>query len=428
LRGRGTEDTSIMARTTNHESKLKTRTGRASLPSRRKPYKGSPIAPKVYCVYRKPLAGPGSWSRLSPTMSPTTGQMLMTLERFALADDVEPANGITVMDRYQARAEALKRARGSEGGGKAIAVDAAVKDYAKDLEVRGGIAYNVTSLRHHLSEAMLARLVGDLTKEELEGWRDALVDKGLTWNSANRYGKSLKAALALAARRDKRILNTAAWKEGLKPRKVKGNNAPPRDHFYLPDAVINAIARESRLEGEDFGALIETLAATGTRESQALKLRPGDLRDDDPAAPRLMIWCSAKGRDRDPEQRSVPISAKLAATLRARAIARGPTRPLFDKVWGTSKRFRVVLERLGLDVSLSPYVLRHSSIIRQIRGGVPLRLIAFSHDTSTIEIEKTYGRYLSNASDDLTRKALLADDVVPAGDNVVALARKIEAK
>lgn len=372
---------------------------------RAKPYKGSPIAPKVYCPYRKPLAAPaGSWSRLSPTMSPTTGQMSMTLEKFALADDVEPPNGITIMDRYQARAHALKLARGAESGGKAATVDAAVKAYEVDLKTRGGLSGNATSLRRHLSAEMLARPVGALTKEELEGWRDALVDKGLTWNSANRYGKSCKAMLALAARRDKRITNTATWKEGLKPRKIRGNNAPPRDNYYLADQVILAVVRECHVEGDEFGALIEVLAATGTRESQALKLRPGDIRDDDPAAPRLMIWCSNKGRDRDPEQRSVPISAKLAAMLRARAIARGPTRPLFDRMWGMSARFRVVLKRLGLDVTLSPYTLRHSSIIRQIRAGVPLRLISFSHDTSTQEIERTYGRYLSNASDDLTAR------------------------
>jgi integrase len=133
-----------------------------------------------------------------------------------------------------------------------------------------------------------------------------------------------------------------------------------------------------------------------------------------------MMWCSAKGRDRDPEQRSLPITPKLAQMLRVRAMARGSNRPLFDRIWNVSARFRVVLERLGLDLSLSPYVLRHSSIIRQIRSNVPLRIIAFNHDTSVGEIEKTYARYLGNASDDLTRKGLLAD--APA-DNVVQLAR-----
>ena len=54
---------------------------------------------------------------------------------------------------------------------------------------------------------------------------------------------------------------------------------------------------------------------------------------------------------------------------------------------------------------------------------VPLRVIAFNHDTSTVEIERTYGRYLNNASDDLTRKALLADEAATMLDNVVKLAR-----
>jgi hypothetical protein len=119
----------------------------------------------------------------------------------------------------------------------------------------------------------------------------------------------------------------------------------------------------------------------------------------------------------------VAITPRLAETLRARAIARGRNRPLFDRIWNVSLRFRPVLERLDLDRSLTPYTLRHSSIIRQIRSNVPLRVIAFNHDTSVAEIERTYARYLNNASDDLTRKALLADDTVVAMDNVVKLAR-----
>ena len=80
-----------------------------------------------------------------------------------------------------------------------------------------------------------------------------------------------------------------------------------------------------------------------------------------------------------------------------------------------------MLERLGLDLSLSPYTLRHSSIIRQIRSGTPLRITAFAHDTSTQEIEKTYARFLNVASDD-ARKGLLADDAPPV-DNVIKMAR-----
>jgi integrase len=394
-----------------YSDKLRNRTNRLKLPIRKKPYKAL-VAPGIFVCYRR-NAGPGTWSVEAGW-----------LKRFAVADDFENANGKSVMSFFQAQQHALKMVRGSEGDSdKPVTVDQALDAYATDLKVRGGAKYNATSIRNHLSPAMLSKLVMLLTETELASWRNEIVAKGLMLSSANRIGKSFKAALALAAKHDKRITNGAAWKNALKPLKAKGSNAPPRDNYYLADATIRAIVRECYIEGDDFGSLIDVLAGTGTRESQALKLHPSDLRDDDMDTPRLMLWCSSKGRDRDPEQRSVPITPKLAETLRARAIARRRNRPLFDRLWNMSQRFRVVLERLGLDLSLSPYTLRHSSIIRQIRSNVPLRIIAFNHDTSVVEIERTYGRYLNNASDDLTRKALLADDTAAPTDNVVKLAR-----
>jgi integrase len=393
-----------------YSDKLRNRTNRLKLPIKKKPVKLA-IAPGIFLCYRR-NAGPGTWSVEAGWM-----------KRFALADDYESANNASVMSFYQAQAAALKLARGSEGDSdKPVTVAEAVDAYETDLEVRGRSKYNAKSVSNHLSPAMLVKPVMLLTETELASWRNGLVAKGLKLSSANRIGKSFKAALALAAKRDKRINNVSAWKNGLKPLKMKGSNIPPRDNYYQSDSTIRAIVRECYVESDDYGALIDVLAGTGTRESQALKLLPNDLRDDDTDTPRLMLWCSAKGRDRDPEQRSVPITTKLAETLRARAISRRRNRPLFDRIWNVSLRFRVVLGRLDLDQSLTPYTLRHSSIIRQIRSNVPLRVIAFNHDTSVAEIERTYARYLNNASDDLTRKALLADDTVPM-DNVVKLAR-----
>jgi integrase len=390
-----------------YSDKLRNRTNRLKLPIRKKPYKAL-VAPGIFVCYRR-CVGPGTWSVEAGW-----------LKRFALADDHENANGKSVMTFFQAQQHALKMVRGSEGDSdKPITVTDAIDAYMVDLEVRGGAKYNATSVRNHLSSAMLSKVVMLLTETELANWRNGLIVEGLKLSSANRVGKSFKAALALAAKRDKRITNTTAWRNGLKPLKAKGHNAPPRDNYYLPDATILAIVRECHVEEVDFGALIDVLAGTGVRESQALKLRSDDLRDVD-TAPRLMMWCSSKGRDRDPEQRSLPISPKLAKMLRARAIARGPNRPLFDRIWNMSLRFRVVLERLGLDLSLSPYTLRHSSIIRQIRSNTPLRIIAYVHDTSVVEIERTYGRYLGNASDD-ARKGLLDDAVAPPADNVVTM-------
>jgi integrase len=404
-----------------YSEKLKNRTNRLKLPAKRKPYKVL-IAPGVFLAYRRNagrvVEGDARQRKQAPgTWSVEAGW----LKRFALADDFEDANNVSVLSYHQAQQRALKLARGSEGDSdKPVTVTEALDAYETDLAARGGSKHNAISVRNHCSPAMLSKVVMLLTETELRDWRNGLIAKGLKLSSANRIGKSFKAALALAAKRDKRITN-AAWKQGLKPLKGKTGNAPPRDNYYLPDVTILAIVRECHVEDADFGALIEVLAGTGVRESQALKLWPDDILDQDPEAPRLMMWCSNKGKDRDPEQRAVPITPKLAEMLRARAIARGPRRPLFDRIWNLSKHFRVVLKRLKLDLTLSPYVLRHSSIIRQIRANTPLRLIAFAADTSTSEIEKTYGRYLNVAADD-ARKGLLADDAPPV-NNVIKMAR-----
>ena len=114
---------------------------------------------------------------------------------------------------------------------------------------------------------MLSKVVMLLTETELRDWRNGLVAKGLKLSSSTTgSGRSFKAALALAAKRDRRITNSAAWKNGLKPLKAKGSNAPPRDNYYLPDATILAIVRECYVEDVDFGALIDVLAGTGVRE------------------------------------------------------------------------------------------------------------------------------------------------------------------
>ncbi|WP_027571080.1 hypothetical protein [Bradyrhizobium sp. WSM1743] len=400
-----------------YSNHLKNRTNRLKLPIKKKPYKLL-IAPGIFLCYRR-NAGPGTWSVEAGW-----------LKRFAVADDFEAANNNTVMSFWEAQKRALALARGSEAdSNKPVTVDEALTAYETDLAVRGGAKYNATSVRNHLTPALLSKVVMLLTDIELANWRNGLVAEGLKLSSANRIGKSFKAALNLAAKRDKRITNVAAWRNALKPLKTKGGSAPPRDNYYLPDADILAIVKECYVEDSDFGALIDVLAVTGTRESQALKLWAHDLRDHDSEDLHAMLWCSNKGKDRDPEQRPVSITPKLAAMLRKRATTRGGKRPLFDRIWNMSARFRAVLERLDLDLSLTPYTMRHSSIIRQIRSNTPLRLIAYSHDTSVVEIERTYARYLGNASRDLTKKGLLIDaepDVRqdrPHTDNVIPLAR-----
>ena len=68
------------------------------------------------------------------------------------------------------------------------------------------------------------------------------------------------------------------------------------------------------------------------------------------------------------------------------------------------------------------YSLRHSSIVRMLMENVPIRLVASLHNTSTKMIERHYSKFITEHSDDISRRALLQHEP-PSGENVVALVR-----
>ena len=77
--------------------------------------------------------------------------------------------------------------------------------------------------------------------------------------------------------------------------------------------------------------------------------------------------------------------------------------------------------RAGLEPTITGYSLRHSSIVRQLLAGVPVRLVAAAHDTGVVMIEKNYSRYIiGDASDALVRRTLL-DTAAPPPPNVVPI-------
>ena len=54
-----------------------------------------------------------------------------------------------------------------------------------------------------------------------------------------------------------------------------------------------------------------------------------------------------------------------------------------------------------------PYALRHSSIVRQLRAGLPVRLVAALHDTSSAIIERHYAAAIVDALDDVAAGAVI---------------------
>ena len=62
---------------------------------------------------------------------------------------------------------------------------------------------------------------------------------------------------------------------------------------------------------------------------------------------------------------------------------------------------------------MTAYALRHSSIIRGLIAGVPVRVVAVNHDTSIMMLERTYSAYIADHSDAVGRRALLDLAVSP---------------
>ena len=118
-----------------------------------------------------------------------------------------------------------------------------------------------------------------------------------------------------------------------------------------------------------------------------------------------------KGRGRKRiERRPVPIPASLASLLSQAGQNQSVEAPLLSrpngKPWRHSDHrypFERAVRRAGLNPAIvTMYALRHSSIVRQLLGGVPVRVVAVNHDTSVVMLERTYSQYIGDHSDVLS--------------------------
>jgi integrase len=308
-----------------------------------------------------------------------------------------------------------------------LTVAEALDRYEADLKARGGSLSNVSRVRVHLPPSLADKPVSLLTALELKRWRDGLSVKGLAPASVNRTRVGLRAALELAAAHDPRITTVRAFKVGLQGI-ADANRAR---NVILDDATVRRLVTAAYDQDRRFGLLIEVLAVTGTRASQAWRLECGDLQID---RSRLMMPLSAKGRNRAKalERRAVPIGEGLAALLAEEAAGRPPDAPLLRLANGhpwtwngpLRRAWAAIVAATGIDADATPYCLRHSAITRMLLSNVPIRAVAALVDSSVKMIEASYAAYITEIAetDAIARRALLGLDAPPA-NNVVALKR-----
>jgi integrase len=385
-------------------SEIENRTNRLKLPISTNP-KWTNLGSGVGLGYRRTKTA-GTWSKRT-----SDGRGGYTIEVIGVADDFAEADGVNVLSYFQAqrRAIALAGTGGGADDGKLVTVGGALDRYENDLKIRGHDVANVARVRVHLPKPLADKTVALLTQRELRHWRDELT-KELEPSTVNRVCTALKAALNLVGGEDDRITNQRAWGKGL----VAIPNATVSNNVVISDQVVRAISVRAYAISEQFGMYVETAAITGARPSQIARLLVCDL-DNQPDRPRLMMPVSRKGRGRRKvTHRGVPIPKSLATRLRG-TEGRSDDAYLLTKPngepWGKNdhaRPFRRAVGAAGFDSStVTFYALRHSSITRQLIAGVPIRVIADSHDTSVAMIEKTYSQRLSDHSDAVSRSAML---------------------
>jgi integrase len=411
--------------------RLETASARRKLPISKKPLYVK-IAPNIRLGYRR-NEGPGTWSVR------VTGPGVDWIKRIGLADDFEPSDGRAVMSFWQAQDAARKVARRQPGddaddGARPLSFGQAIDAYQADLTARGGDSYNARRARLHVPPSLASKPVGLLRSGEMSKWRDALIDKGLSRATVNRIRNCVRAALSLAARRDRRLIaNRHVWEDDLEALP----NATVARNIVLPDDVVTKLIAEAYKRDRKLGLLCDVVSTTGARPSQAVRLLVADLDLAVRSAPQLLMPRSGKGHANKRAQKMaervrVQITPELATRLKAEAKGRASDAALLTRAdgspWGYRRsdqyrrEFAEVVTAAGLDPkTVTPYALRHSYVSRALLRGISITLIADATDTSEREIRRHYAKLISDHSGEIMRRALL-DVSQPSAANVVALA------
>ncbi|NDB70340.1 MAG: integrase, partial [Methylocystaceae bacterium] len=366
------------------------------------------IDPDTHLGYRKGARG-GRW-----VVRWYRGEGGYSQSTLATADDKFPADGKEILSFNQASRHAREHVHEERSGLRAIAngtvltVRDAVESYVamreqreRDNEGQGGPLKRAarSSLGRHVLQSRLAAIpLHKLDDDDLRSWRASLPDT-LAHGTVRRITNDLKAALNMAVevhRKKMPVELKLVIQSGLKadqPRSAEARRQVLSDKELgsLIQAAFD-VDKEQGWEG-DLYRLILILAATGGRFSQVRRLTVADLQFDQC---RIMLPLSRKGRgQKKTEKIAVPLAADIIIAFRSVCDGRASISPLLERwrhkqvgpakwervnrsPWRAASELNTVWEAIvtkaGLDNQTVPYSLRHTSIVRGLRVGLPTRL------------------------------------------------------
>ncbi len=429
-----------MGRTSNSE--IDTPSKRVRLAPRKNPYwVGLSGRGGVSLGYRKPKRGHGGWvakvviegNRIEETLGPAD-------------DDGAPYGELTYRKAVVEALEWGSQQHAAIEGREASApltgptVTTAVNEYVNERLVRSKRDGTISKGRlenYVLSDEAFAKTpLSKLRAATIQLWRERLTAeptdkdddrKRLAPSSVNRLLNDLRAALNASAEKHRRQLPAALPAEikvGTRATRVATEARKQLLSNEQIKAVVDA-AFAVDVDG-DFGRLTLLAASTGARYSQLARIRVGGLQIQNK---RIMVPGASKGRSataRPPV--AVPLSDAVIERLLPAVEGRAADEPLLmrwayrnvgpfkwekdnRRPWGPAyeieKSWAATIERAEVPADTIMYALRHSSIVRGLKAGLPIRLVASLHDTSSEMIEKHYSAFIVDMTEDLARRAAL---------------------
>jgi integrase len=420
---------------------------RDKLPTRKNPYWQGISGGRggVSLGYRKGAAGGGVW------IVKIVIDRKRTEERIGPAADQEDAP-VGFLSYTAAVSAALEWSRTQIAIVEAnadVARDAAVPTVrsvveayaARRKKAAGGKQTSVEALLSHLPiDGKFAKLrFAKLTEKAIEEWlgqlqrrpkgipnpkrkgKKVVVDvRPLETGTRNRLLGDLRAAFNIAAGRYRREIPGhihAEIKAGTRNEPTDGEAR----RQLLSEAQVRTIVDAAFDVEEDLGYVVLIAAVTGARYSQIVRLTVADIQV---VNSRIMVPSSKKGRKKSSHPpAAVPVHADAIDRLKVLVVGRagndrlltrwaykhGAGRWLKDKrrAWGLAseitKPWARVVKLAGVPEDTIMYALRHTSIVRGLIAGLPVRLIAALHDTSVAMIEQHYSAFITDMSDELAR-------------------------